>query len=149
MRSVAERSAAPSARQSVEQSAEQRRYATLLERCTRIGLVLTVLAFAAYVFGLAPARVPVDRLAGLWALPVEQYLQATGGSRGWGWLALVHHGDMAALAGVAVLAGCSVVPLLSLVPLYLKRGDRAFVALCVAEAAVIALAASGWFAGGH
>ncbi|MCW5634546.1 MAG: hypothetical protein KIT17_14525 [Rubrivivax sp.] len=131
------------------QSPEQLRYATLLEWCARIGLVLTVLAFAAYVVGLVPSRVPTDRLAELWTMPVEQYLKATGLAPGWGWLADVRHGDMASLAGIALLSGCSVVPLVALLPLYLRRGDRAFVALCLAQVAVIALAASGWIGVGH
>ena len=132
-----------------DQSTEQRRYAALLEWCTRVGLAVVVLAFAAYVLGIVPARVPVDRLAEVWSLPVAQYLQATGGAKGWGWIAELRRGDMAALAGIGLLAGCSVVALLALVPLYLKRGDRVFAALCVAEAAVIALAASGWITAGH
>jgi len=132
-----------------EQPAQQRRYAALLELCTRIGLVVIVLAFAAYVMGIVPAQVPMERLAGLWVLPVDEYLQATGGAKGWGWIAQLQRGDMAALAGIGLLAGCSAVALLALVPLYLKRGERAFAALCVAEVVVIALAASGWLAGGH
>jgi len=132
-----------------DQSREQRRYAALLEWCTRIGLAVVVLAFAAYVLGLVPARVPLDRLAEVWSLPVEQYLQATGGAKGWGWIAELRRSDMAALGGIALLAGCSLVALLALVPLYLKRGDRVFAALCVAEAAVIALAGSGWITAGH
>lgn len=142
----------PPALAPAEQSAEQQRYATLLEWCTRVGLGVTVLAFIAYAAGLAPSGVPVARLAQLWTMPAAQYLQATGGTTGWSWLAQLWqegHADLAALAGVALLAGCSVVPLLALVPLYLRRGDRAFAALCLAEVAVIALAASGWISGGH
>jgi len=110
---------------------------------------VVVLAFAAYVLGLLPAQVPAHRLAEVWSLPVEQYLQATGGAKGWGWVAELRRGDMAALAGIGLLAGASVLALVALVPLYVKRGDRIFAALCVAEAAVIVLAASGWLAGGH
>lgn len=61
----------------------------------------------------------------------------------------MHRGDIAGLVGIAVLAGCSVLCLLALVPMYLRRGDRAYAALCVAEAAVVVLAASGVLAAGH
>jgi hypothetical protein len=132
-----------------DQSAAQRRYAALLEWCTRIGLAVVVLAFAAYVLGLVPARVPVDRLAEVWHLPVAQYQQATGGTQGWGWIADLRRSDMAALAGIGLLAACSAVALLALVPLYLRRGDRVFAVLCMAEVAVIVLAASGWITAGH
>jgi hypothetical protein len=133
----------------VRQPAEQQRYAALLELLARIGLAVVVLGFAAYVLGLLPARVPVDRLSELWSLPLAQVLQATGGAKGWGWIAQLQHGDMVALAGIGLLAGCSTVALLAVLPLYLKRGDRIFVLLCLAEVGVIVLAASGWLTGGH
>ena len=39
--------------------------------------------------------------------------------------------------------------LLSLLPLYAKRGDRAYLAICIAEIAVLLLAASGLLTLGH
>lgn len=132
-----------------QQSAEQLRYAALLDWSTRIGLAVLVLSFAAYVLGLLPPHVPLDRLPALWSLPVGQYLQQTQSPTGWGWIALALRGDIAALSGIVILTGCSVLCLLALVPLLRRRGDRMFAWLCVAEAAVIALAASGLLSGGH
>ena len=65
--------------------------------------------------------------------------------------AALGHGTIwvAGLAGIVILAGCSLVCLLALVPLYLKRGDKAFAVLCLAEVAVVVLAASGVLSGGH
>lgn len=131
------------------QPPEQLRYARWLDWGTRVGLVVLILSFAAYVLGLVPARLPVERLPELWALPVDRFLQASGMPTGWGWLPLATHADIAGLAGIAVLAGCSLPALLALVPLYAARRDRAFVGLCLAEVAVLVLAASGWLAGGH
>ena len=133
----------------VQQSPEQLRYARLLDWGTRDGLVLLIVSFVAYVLGLAEAHVPPERLPQIWQHPVGRYLELTGSPTGWGWLALVHRGDIAGLVGIAVLAGCSVLCLLALVPMYLRRGDRAYAALCVAEAAVVVLAASGVLAAGH
>ncbi|HOW49794.1 MAG TPA: hypothetical protein P5163_16395 [Rubrivivax sp.] len=133
----------------VQQSPEQLRYARLLDWGTRVGLVLLIVSFVAYVLGLAEAHVPPERLPQIWQHPVGRYLELTGSPTGWGWLALVHRGDIAGLVGIAVLAGCSVLCLLALVPMYLRRGDRAYAALCVAEAAVVVLAASGVLAAGH
>jgi hypothetical protein len=133
----------------VVQPPEQLRYARLLDWGTRIGLVVLVLSFASYVLGLAESHVPVDRLPELWVHPVERYLELTQVPTGWNWLALIHRGDIAGLAGIVILSGCSLVCLLALVPLYLKRGDRAFAALCLAEVAVVVLAASGLLTGGH
>lgn len=131
------------------QPPEQQRYARVLDAGARIGLVVLVLSFAAYVSGLMDSHVPPERLPELWVHPVGRFLELTQSPVGWGWLSRIHLGDMAGLAGIAVLAGCSVAALLALVPVYWKRGDRAYAAICVAEVLVVALAASGWLAGGH
>jgi hypothetical protein len=133
----------------VEQAPEQRRYATWLDWSTRLGLLVLLASFAAYVLGLAEAHVPVARLPELWIHPVGRFLELSNSPTGWGWLALVGRGDIAGLLGIAILAGSSVLCLLALVPIYLARGDKAFVAVCLAEVAVVVLAASGWLAGGH
>ncbi|OGB02137.1 MAG: hypothetical protein A3E25_05785 [Burkholderiales bacterium RIFCSPHIGHO2_12_FULL_69_20] len=135
--------------QPIVQPEEQRRYATLLEWSTRVGLLVLVLSFAAYLSGLMPSFVPMDRLPALWSLPVDQFLAATGMPTGWGWVALLRHGDVQGLAGIVILAGCSVPCLLALVPVYGARRERAFAALCLAEVAVLLLAASGLLSGGH
>jgi hypothetical protein len=131
------------------QSPEQLRYARVLDWGTRAGLLVLVASFAVYMLGLATPHVAVQRLPELWSLPVAQYLQQTASPTGWGWLALLRRGDVMGLVGIVILAGCSLVCLLSLVPLYLRRGDKAFAALCLAEVAVVLLAASGVLGGGH
>jgi hypothetical protein len=133
----------------VVQPPEQQRYATLLDWGTRIGLALLVLSFAAYLSGLMDSHVPPQKLPELWMHPVGRYLELTNTPTGWGWLAKIHLGDMAGLLGIALLAGCSVLCLLALVPLYLARGDKAFAVICLAEVAVVVLAASGLLTGGH
>lgn len=131
------------------QDAEQLRYARGLDLGTRIGLVVLVLSFAAYIAGVGQPQVPVDRLPALWSLPVKDFLQASGMADGWGWLGQLGHSDVAGLAGIAILAGCSLPCLMALVPLYGRRGDRAFALLCVAQAVVLLLAASGVLGAGH
>jgi hypothetical protein len=133
----------------VVQPPEQLRYARLLDWGTRVGLVVLLLSFAAYVLGLAESHVPVAQLPELWIHPVGRFLELTNSPTGWGWLALVHRGDIAGMLGIAILAGSSVLCLLALVPLYLARGDRAFAAVCLAEVAVVLFAASGLLTGGH
>ena len=132
-----------------EQPPEQRRYAALLDWGTRIGLAVLVLSFAAYVSGTLDAHVHPQRLPELWGLSLTHYLERTASPTGWSWLGLLHLGDMAGVLGIALLASCSVPCLLALVPAYLARRDKAFALICVAEVAVIALAASGWLTGGH
>ena len=55
----------------------------------------------------------------------------------------------AASSSIALLASCSLPSLLSLVPLYLRAGDRAYAAICLAEVAVLLLAASGILSAPH
>jgi len=137
------------ATEAVVQAPEQLRYARLLNWCTRIGVAVLLLSFGAYMLGLGQPHVAPERLPGLWVHPVERYLELTHSPTGWGWLALVHRVDIAGLLGIAILAGSSVLCLLALLPLYLARGDRHFVAICLAEVAVVLLAASGWLVAGH
>ncbi|MBL8341308.1 MAG: hypothetical protein JNL30_07545 [Rubrivivax sp.] len=141
--------AAAATPQPVTQSAEQLRYAKLLEWGARAGMALLAVSFAAYVLGWLPALVPPAELPRMWSQPVGAYLQATGAPTGWGWVTMIGRGDMAGLAGIVLLASCSVPCLLAVVPLARARGDRRFAWLCVAEVAVIALAATGWITAGH
>jgi hypothetical protein len=129
--------------------AEQRLYAKLLNRAAMIGIAILVVGFAAYAFGLIPAHVPVERLPSLWSQPLSTYLRETGTPTGWGWLAHVDKGEFASLAGIAVLSGCSVVCLLAIIPIYVRRGDRAYAAICALEAVVLLVAASGVASVGH
>jgi hypothetical protein len=131
------------------QSDEQLLYARWLEWGTRFGLAALVGLFAAYAGGLLPPQVPLDQLPTLWNQPVDAYLRATGAPSGWQWVHRLGQGDVANLLGIAIMAGCSVLCLLALLPLALRRGDRLLAALCLAEAAVVLLAASGVIGGAH
>ncbi|MBL8327580.1 MAG: hypothetical protein JNJ71_01935 [Rubrivivax sp.] len=132
-----------------QQPPEQLRFAAWIEAGTRLGLLVLVLSFAAYVLGWLPSAVPPEQLAQLWSLPVEQLLQQTGRGAGWSWLGHLGEGDGVALLGIVVLAGCAVPALLALVPGLWDRRDRALALLCAAESLVILLAATGWLIGRH
>jgi len=131
------------------QDAAQLRYAALLDRLTWVGLVMLIGSFVLYVSGWLPSYLPPQRLVELWTLPVSEFVARSGMPTGWAWLGLAHRADMSGLLGIAVLAGCSVPCLLALVPSCLRRGDRAMAWLCVAEAAVVVVAASGLIQAGH
>lgn len=135
--------------ESVVQPPEQLRYARWLEWGTRVGLVALILIFLAYGIGLVEPHVPHSRLPEVWNLPVSQFLAATGLPTGWGWLAFAHRGDIANLLGIAMLTGASLLALLALLPLYLRQHERIYAALCVAQVAVLLLAASGLLTAGH
>lgn len=130
-------------------SVEQQRYARLLDRSTKVGFAVLVVAFLAYGFGAIPAHLPFDRWPELLRLPLASYLRETGVPTGWRWLSLVHKGEFVGLAGIAILAGCSLLCLCATILLYLRRGDRVYAAICIAEVAVMLFAASGVLATGH
>lgn len=133
----------------IVQPPEQLRYARWLEWGSRVGLAALVAIFLAYGLGLSEPHVPHERLPQVWNLPVSQFLAATGLPAGWGWLAHAHRGDVANLIGIALLTGASLLALLALLPLYLRQGERLYAGLCLAEAAVLLLAASGVLTSGH
>ena len=132
-----------------EQRDESSRYALLLDWSTRLGVLVLLLAFSAYVFGILTPYVPLEQLPGLWNLPVSEYSQRTATPMGWGWLPLAYHGDLANLLGIALLASSSMAPLLGLLLLYAKRKDYVYAVICAVILIVLLLAASGLLTGGH
>ncbi len=140
---------APTSENTQLQKAEASRYAILLDWGTRLGLLVLVLGFAAYLLGFIAPLVSLDELPHLWNQPVAVYLEKTGTPTGWGWLALAGKGDMLNLVGIAILAGCSLPPLVGLIPLYIQRRDYAYAGICAAIVLVLVLAASGILSGGH
>ena len=88
---------------SVEQPLAHLIYAKLLERGARLGLVLLVLSFGAYVLGGLVPLVPLEQLPQLWSLPLAEYLERSATPTGWGWLRIAHKADMGGLVGIALL----------------------------------------------
>jgi hypothetical protein len=130
-------------------SIEQRRYATLLSWGSRSGLAFLAISFLAYVLGWMPARIPLDKMPGVWQLPVNEYLKQSHAPTGWAWLAMTGYGDFASLLGIAWLSGCSLLCLLSIIPIYARRRDMVFVTICILALAIQLLAASGILHSGH
>lgn len=128
---------------------EQARYARVLDLTAKAGFAALVLGFAAYLFGWLETHVPVQELPNVWSLPLAEYLARTDTPTGWGWIAHLHKGEFAGLAGIAVLAGCSAVCLAAVIPLYVRRGDRAYALVCALVIVVLLLAASGILTAGH
>ena len=131
------------------QPLEQLLYAWLLNLGTHIGLAVLAVTFVVYVLGLVAPQVPLLHLPDLWSQPIGRYLALTQSPTGWGWLSLLRHSDFAALIGIVIMVGSSLICLLAVIPLYGRRGDKKFVALCLAEVAVMMLAASGWLVRSH
>lgn len=128
---------------------EQARYARVLDMTAKAGFAVLVAGFVAYLLGWLDTHVPAAELPRVWGLPLAEYLARTGTPTGWGWIAHLHKGEFAGLAGIAVLAGCSAVCLAAVIPLYVRRGDRAYALVCALVIVVLLLAASGILTAGH
>jgi len=126
----------------------QKRYARWLAWGTRLGLALLVLGFIAYILGLAP-HVPIERLPALWQRPASELLEHSGLQPGWHWASLVHRSDMLVIATIGFLASCSIASLVAVIPAFARNRENVFVVICILQVAVLLLAASGLFAGGH
>ena len=111
---------------------EQRRYARVLAVSVTVGMVALFAAFAAYLLGLLPTRVPIERLPEIWSQPARPALA-----------------DLPSLAPIGWLALCSCAGLAAALHLYLRREDTLFAAICALQIMVLALAASGIFTLGH
>lgn len=123
--------------------ATQLRYARWLEWGASASLVVMALGFGLYLSGLLEPLLPLSTLASLWDLPVGEFLARTGTPTGWAWLRQLDHGDMVGELGVAMLALCSLPCVLALWPLFRARGEHVYARLCVVQAAVLLLSASG------
>ena len=124
-------------------------YAALLSRCTWVGTVMLLVSFTAEILGLLPTHVAHARLPALWSLPSKQYAVLADWPRGWGWLWMASQGDLANLLGIATLCASSAVCVLAVLPYYVRRGDRAYVGICLGVLAMLFVAASGWMEPRH
>ena len=128
---------------------EQLRYARVLEVGMKVGLLLLVIGFLTYVFGIVPPHVPPDTLPSLWTLSASEYLRATGMPHGWGWTGLLHRGDVLPFVGIVVLCGISLVCFAAIIPLLVARRDWTYVGIAVLEICVLVLAASSTLTAAH
>jgi len=136
---------------------EQLLYANILEKGMLIGLLLMFITFALYVFRIMPAAVPLADISSYWSQPVHEYLVEINNNflqwdhlpTGWSWIKLIGKGDFLNFVPIAILSGVTIVCYLAIVPGLFRRGDKAYAIMALAEAAILALAASGLLAVGH
>jgi hypothetical protein len=134
---------------SLEPGPEQVRYAKILERGMQLGLLLLVITFPLYLFGVLTPHVPLEKMPEYWTLDTHEYLEKAGVGTGWSWISLLGRGDYLNFAGIAILASVTVICYLSVIPLLIKRKDFVYALLAVVQVAILLLAASGILAVGH
>jgi hypothetical protein len=128
---------------------EELAYARWLDWGTHTGLAVLVASFFAYALGLAAPHVPLDVLASVWSLPVDQYRAAVGAPAGWGWLRLATRGDYLNYFGIAFLALVSALCYLRILPLLVARNDRIYALIATLEIVVLLAAAAGIVGAAH
>lgn len=141
-----------------EASEEQMLYAALLEKGMYTGIGLLFITFILYVFGIVSPAVPVNEVERYWGLNAHAYLEAinqdvlhlTHPPTGWTWATLLNKSDFMNFLGIALLAGVTIFCYAAIIPTLLKKGDKAYAIMCIAEVLILSLAASGLLAvGGH
>jgi hypothetical protein len=127
---------------------EQITYANMLFYGCWGGLALMAFTYVLYVTGLLPPHVPLDKVPLLWSQPVGTYLELGKVPHGWGWTVLLGKGDFLNFLGIVLLAGMTILCYIPLIPAFLKRGEKGFALMALAEILVLLFAASGIVGGG-
>ncbi len=129
---------------------EQMLYARILEKGMYFGLLILLITYALYVFGIMDPYIPLNELSNYWSMNVHDYLEHTGIKAGWAWLGMLKYGDFINFIGVAILAGITILCYAAIVPTLLKNKDKVYAVLALLEAIILTVAASGILgAGGH
>ncbi|OGR07285.1 MAG: hypothetical protein A2511_08685 [Deltaproteobacteria bacterium RIFOXYD12_FULL_50_9] len=149
---------------------EQVVYAKILEKGMYFGLLLMVITFAIYVFGIMKPAVPLNEVANYWKLPVATHAAVAGHPAklgyldtinqnflhldqpvtGWGWMKLINYSDFLNFIPVAILAGITLLCYLAIIPVLQAKKDTAYTVMAILEVLILTLAASGLLAvGGH
>ena len=123
---------------------EQRElYARWLDITTKLGFMVSLLAFLVYVGQVVPAFVPLDELPRYWSLPVHRFIEATGAPSGWAWFGELGYGDGLNLAAIALLGLVTPVCYARLLATLIAERDWLQAALALAQLIVLLAAASG------
>ncbi|MCG8529820.1 MAG: DUF1634 domain-containing protein [Desulfovibrionales bacterium] len=129
---------------------EQMRYAMILERGAYLGILIMLVTYSIYAFGILTPHVPIETVINNWHLGVHDYLKVTNSPTGWDWVALVGTGDFINFIGLALLAVMTIICYATLIVPYFRCGDHIYAAIVIAEIIVLTVAASGILgSGGH
>ncbi len=104
------------------------------------GLVLSLILFLLYSFGLVPATISPTASAEKWNLSVDEYLGETGSENGSLWMFARIDGYGLSTAALAILASASFPVLLILLAYWLRRKDWIYAAMAFCICAVLTIA---------
>ena len=136
--------------QSLKAGPEQLLYASILEKGMYVGLLILLITYAIYVFGILSPYLPHSEVPRYWGFPVSEYLHQTNIDAGWAWVGMLKYGDFLNFVGIAMLAAVSIMCFLAIVPTLLRNNDTVYAVFAIVEAIILIVAASGILgAGGH
>jgi hypothetical protein len=134
----------------LEATPEQILYAKLLEIGMYMGLLILLITFALYAFGVMDPYIPLENISKYWTMNVNDYLHHANIKAGWAWIGMLKYGDFVNFIGIAILAGVTILCYAAIVPTLLKSQDTVFAILAILEVIILSVAASGILgAGGH
>ena len=134
----------------LETPREQVVYANILILGVWCGILILLVTFGLYVFGIIPPHVPIEKTPEYWHLGVDDYAHATEWPNGWSWTGMLAKGDILTYVGFILLALLSILGYVFLLITYLRERSRLFSIICLLEILVLSLAASGVLvSGGH
>jgi len=128
---------------------EQLLYAKILEKGMYLGLLILLITFGLYAFGIIDPYIPLDKISKYWAYNVHEYLEHAGIKDGWAWLGMLKYGDFLNFIGVVILSGVTIICYAAIVPTLLKNKDRIYAVIAILEVIILSAAASGILAVGH
>jgi len=135
---------------SLEATPEQVLYARLLEKGMYVGLLILLITFGLYAFGIMDPYIPLDKISNYWSMNVNDYLHHANIKAGWAWTGMLRYGDFINFIGIAILAGVTILCYAAIVPTLLKNNDKIYAVIAILEVIVLSVAASGILgAGGH
>ena len=133
----------------LEATPEQLLYAKILEWGMYLGLLILLITFGLYAFGIIDPYIPLNKISNYWAYNVHEYLEHAGIKDGWAWLGMLKYGDFINFIGVAMLAGVTIFCYAAIVPTLLRNKDVVYAIIAVLEVIILGAAASGILAVGH
>jgi hypothetical protein len=135
---------------SLEATPEQILYAKLLEKGMYIGLLILLITFGLYAFGIMDPYIPMNEISKYWTMNVDDYLHHANIKAGWAWVGMIKYGDFINFIGIVILAGITILCYAAIVPTLMRSKDTIYVVLAILEVIVLSVAASGILgAGGH
>ena len=128
-------------------SKEEKVYANILYRSSRIGLIFLVFAAIVYFAGILPQETALDSMHEYWHLSLRSYRAAVQKQEtprsSWHWIGRINRGEYFAYLPVAFLGLITVACFIRLVPIFLRKRDYTYLVIVCVEVLVLVLAISG------